>query len=101
MQIPNEKLKESLVKDGLVAPQVFDELAAESSRMKHDVAETLISRGIITQEYLTEVLGSYFGVQKAGLSGRAIDEQGFHLFSPTPNSQTIALLQAASNRTGL
>ena len=79
MQIPNEKLKESLVKDGLIAPQVFDELAAESSRMKHDVAETLISRGIITQEYLTEVLGSYFGVQKAGLSGRAIDEQVLHL----------------------
>ncbi|MDE2021273.1 MAG: hypothetical protein KGJ13_13135, partial [Patescibacteria group bacterium] len=68
MQIPNEKLKELLVSEGLTTPQVFDEVVAEAVRMGQEPADLLISRGILTKEYFAEVLATYFGVKRASLS---------------------------------
>ncbi len=79
MQIPNEKLKELLVNDGLISSQDFDAGAEESSRMGHDVADTLISRGIITKEYFNELLANYFEIGRAILTLKDIDQQVFQL----------------------
>ncbi|MDE2001468.1 MAG: type II/IV secretion system protein [Patescibacteria group bacterium] len=74
MQIPNEKLKELLVSEGLTTPQVFDEVVAEAVRMGQEPADLLISRGILTKEYFAEVLATYFGVKRASLSPQNVDE---------------------------
>jgi len=74
MQIPNEKLKEYLVNDGLIAPEVFDEIVAETNRLGHGLTETLISKGVITKDYFNELLANYFGVGKANLAAQKIDE---------------------------
>ena len=73
MQIPNEKLKEFLVNEGLVTVENFDKIAGEALRMNHNAADILISRGIITKNYFNELLVSYFEVGKAALSSRTID----------------------------
>ncbi len=73
MQIPNEKLKELLVNEGLIKPEDFDKISGESVRMSQNVSDILISRGVITKGYLNELLMSYFGVGKAALSSRSID----------------------------
>lgn len=79
MQIPNEKLKELLVNEGLISSPDFDVLAEESSRMGHDAADTLISRGIITKEYFNELLAAYFEIKRATLTLKDIDSQVFRL----------------------
>ncbi len=79
MGIPNEKLKEALVKEGLISPDDFDSLLAESRRMGYDVADTLISRGVMTKEYYHDLLANYFGVDEARLSAANIDEKILHL----------------------
>ena len=71
MQIPNEKLKELLVNEGLIKPEDFDKISGESVRMSQNVSDILISRGVITKGYLNELLMSYFGVGKAALSSLA------------------------------
>ena len=74
MQVPDQKLKEILVRDGLIDEKAFEVILTESIRMGHNVADSLISRGIISQDYLNNLLIEYFGVDKADLEGRQIDE---------------------------
>ena len=79
MQIPTEKLKEFLIKDGLVTPEVFDGTALEAARMGHGLADTLISKSIITKDYYNEILSGYFGVGRANLSSKNADEKVLRL----------------------
>ncbi len=79
MQIPNEKLKELLIAEGLITSEVFDEALAEAGRMEQNLPDILISRGIMTKEYFSELLGNYFGVKKANLSPQNVDESVLHL----------------------
>lgn len=74
LQIPPQKLKEFLVKEGLIANENFDALLDESRRMGQNIAELLISRGVITPEYFYDLLSKYFQVPKADLGNRTIDE---------------------------
>lgn len=74
MQVPDQKLKEILIRDGLIKAEDFDAILTEAVRMGHNVADSLISRGIISQEYLNNLLVEYFGVARAELEGREIDE---------------------------
>ena len=74
IQIPDQKLKELLIKDQLVAPELFEEVLKDAQRMDYSVADVLISRNIITFEYYLSALANYFGVEKANLLTRPIDE---------------------------
>lgn len=74
MQIPNEKLKELLVNDGLIAAKDFEKIVAEANRLGHGLPETLISQRIITKDYFNDLLANYFGVPRANLGGQKIDD---------------------------
>lgn len=74
LQIPPEKLKEFLVRDGLVTSESFDALAAEATRLGQGLDDTLISRGLVSDKYLLNLLSSYFGVGIVSLDTSAIDE---------------------------
>ncbi|HDH31511.1 MAG TPA: type II/IV secretion system protein [Candidatus Wolfebacteria bacterium] len=75
LQIPPQKLKELLVKQDLIAPQLFDDLVLEAERMKQNLGDILISRGIISYSYFYTVLANYLGVEKTDLATRSIDEK--------------------------
>lgn len=75
MQIPDQKLKEALLKEGLIAEADFDTAVQESKRMGQNVSDILISRGIISESYFSDLLAEYFGVPKAHLDEKSIDEQ--------------------------
>ena len=79
MQIPNDKLKELLIAEGLITSEVFDEIVLEASRMEQNLTDILISRGVMTKDYFSELLGNYFGVKKANLSSQNVDEAVLHL----------------------
>src|SRR3989344_3011243 len=79
MQIPNENLKELLVKEGLIKADDFDQIVAESKRMGHNIADVMISRGVITKDYFNELLANYFGAARANLSSQKIDDKILNL----------------------
>ena len=79
MQIPNEKLKEILVNESLIDAKDFDKIVLESERMGYGVADALISKSFISKDYFNEILASYFGVKRASLSARTIDDKIIHL----------------------
>ena len=74
LSISLQKLKEALTKENLITGEDFDSFSKEAERMGYDLPQFLISRGIITQEYFYNVLSQYFGVEKAELANRLINE---------------------------
>lgn len=75
VSIPNDKLKELLIRDGIVVADVFDAAAKEARRMGANVADILIARNVITSQYLLDLLGQFFAVERVTLAGRALDGQ--------------------------
>ena len=56
LQIPEDKLKDLLLKDGIVAEKAFDEAAQDADRMGQGVADILISKNIITADYYSNLI---------------------------------------------
>ncbi len=92
MQIPDQKLKEIIVQEGLIQEADFDAALGEAQRMGQSVADVLISKKIITQGYLDDVLSNYFSVAKAGLSGRQIDENVLRILPEDASRQRRAVV---------
>lgn len=92
MQIPNEKLKEALLNEGLIAEENFQEILNESVRLGQNVADILISRGIITKSYFSELLANYFGVRKANLSAFKVEENILHLLPEELSQEKRAIV---------
>ena len=74
LQIPPQKFKETLVKEGLITAQDFDKLLIEAERMGQNVADLLISQEIITPDYFYNLVAKYFSVEIVNLGNRPIEE---------------------------
>src|SRR3989344_4868495 len=69
IQLPPAQLKELLMRDGLVTADEFDAV----------VADILVSRNLISEDYFANLAARYFGVERANLLARDIDEQALQL----------------------
>jgi len=74
LQISSQKLKEILVKEGIITSENFDDLAVQANRMGQNVVDILISRSLITSDYFYNLISRYFGVERANLISRSIEE---------------------------
>ncbi|PIU98394.1 hypothetical protein COS61_01660 [Candidatus Wolfebacteria bacterium CG03_land_8_20_14_0_80_40_12] len=74
LTIPSQKLKEFLIKDGLISDEKFDSLLAEAERMNQNIADLLISQGVITVDYFYNLVVQYLNIPLANVAGRSIDE---------------------------
>ena len=74
LQIPPQKLKEILIKEGLITAQNFDNLLIEAERMGQNMTDLLISQGIITPDYFYNLVAKYFSVEIVNLGNRPIEE---------------------------
>ena len=72
-QIPDNKFKDILLADGLVAEEVFNNAATEASRLGNSIAETLISKNIITDDYFRNIVARYLNVPLIELEENKID----------------------------
>ncbi|MEK7549340.1 MAG: GspE/PulE family protein [Patescibacteria group bacterium] len=81
LKIPTLKLRELIVKEGLITEADFDGLLSEASRMGQNMEEVLVSRGIITVDYWHDFLAKYFGVERANLTRRQINETALRKLS--------------------
>src|SRR3989344_3886824 len=75
LQIPDEKLKEAVVQEGLLTPEQFDRVSEDALRLGQAIPSLLISRNIISLNYYNNLLSGYFGVPFADLEARAVNEE--------------------------
>lgn len=92
LQIPDQKLKEFLLRDGVITAGQFDEAAAEAKRRRQTTADILIYRNQITVDYLGNLLAGYFGVERANLATRRINETALRLLSEDLARQKRAIV---------
>jgi len=79
MYIKEEKLKEILLESGLVEEKAFESAKAESIRSGQTIANVLIGREEITENYLLELLAPYFDVPVVDLRKMVIPTETLHL----------------------
>ncbi|KKU16014.1 MAG: hypothetical protein UX26_C0039G0006 [Parcubacteria group bacterium GW2011_GWC1_45_9] len=68
INLPPEKLKDILVKQGLIDPALFDNLQIESQRKRQDLADILISQGLVNKDYLYLLIARALGVERVNPS---------------------------------
>ncbi|MDD5098949.1 MAG: GspE/PulE family protein, partial [Candidatus Colwellbacteria bacterium] len=71
--------KEIAVKEGFIDAAAFDAIAEEAARLKQNVGEVLVSKNIVAEGYLFQILSRYFNIPLADLSLKSIDETALHL----------------------
>ena len=79
ISIPSVKLKEILLKAGLIESSIFDQIDQEAQRKKQNPIDILISRGIINREYIFSLLAQSLGFELVNLGAVGIDDKVLHL----------------------
>lgn len=75
LQIPQEKLEEFLISDGVITKPQFDKLATLAARSNKPVIDVLISEKIVTDEYYKGVLAKFYNVPTTNLDPGNIDSR--------------------------
>lgn len=73
VNIPDARLKELLVGEGLMAAEQFDEVVREAGVTGKSVVGILLSKDLITESYFEELLSRYLGVPLVQLDTAKID----------------------------
>ncbi len=79
INLPPEKLRDILLKAGVIDAQSFDELRIEAERKQQNVVETILSKGIVNKDYFYLLLAKSLGVPRVNLSVVKIDETALRL----------------------
>ncbi len=77
--IPNAKLKEFLIEDGLVTGEQFEGVVKDAGETGKNLTELLLSRNLISQNYLEELLSRYLKVPLIKLDTAKIDQNALAL----------------------
>lgn len=72
LHVPAEDLKRLLLESKIVSEDAFSKAAEEAAKENVDISEKLVTAGLLTEEYLTELLASYFNVPRVDLQGAQI-----------------------------
>lgn len=74
LSLPSQKLKTLLVGAGIVDDTTFDTLEQEAERQKQNIADLLVSRNLISKEYLFTLIAKDLGVPLVKLGEISLDE---------------------------
>ncbi len=91
-KIPDEKLKEVLVGNGLIAAEEFDRNLNDARRLGESAIDFLVSRNIVPALYIENAIGEYLGVPAADLDNKQIDVEVLKLLSEDVARQRRVIL---------
>ncbi|MDP1629406.1 MAG: GspE/PulE family protein, partial [bacterium] len=75
MKLSPDVLKKLLLDSKLISERDFELAKEEARRSGQEITAILLSRGLITEEYLFEIISAYYKVPLAGLAKRTIDKK--------------------------
>lgn len=79
LTLPPEKIREVLLRAGVIDANLFNQLVEEAERKKQNLLDILVSQNILSQEYLLSLLAQALGVERIKLSAAKIDENVMRL----------------------
>jgi type IV pilus assembly protein PilB len=72
LRLPLEKIKEFLVDNNLISPEVFQIALEDSQRTGQNIIDILVSRGFISEDYAYQLYSEFFKTPVIKLRGRLI-----------------------------
>ena len=81
LRVPKNKLKETVVADGLITNEAFDEAVVVASRLGQDISDILIGKNIITKEYYRGILTRVYNIDRVDISQNEIDQKTMWLIA--------------------
>ena len=74
LPVPLPRLQQILVSDGLITPELFQEIVSDAERKGQDVLDILISRRVADANYLGDLIAKELGVERADFSSMPINK---------------------------
>jgi type IV pilus assembly protein PilB len=79
ISISPDRLRDILVKEGLMNAETFEAIRKEAQRKKQPLENLLLSQGLIPKEYFYTVIAKFLGVERINLGNIKIDESVLRL----------------------
>ncbi|MEN9341898.1 MAG: hypothetical protein RIQ54_154 [Candidatus Parcubacteria bacterium] len=92
LNIPNEELKNKILDDSLITPELLVQVEDEAALSNKSLADTLLAKGIIDGPYLENATASFFNVTVAHLSAETINASVLRLIPEDIARQRQAIL---------
>ena len=83
VHIPTEDLKRLLLESKIVSEEAFEKATAEAARDNVSIPDKLVQQGLLTEDYLVDLLANYFNVPKVDLQGVQIPAEVLTLLPET------------------
>ncbi|HVO29026.1 MAG TPA: GspE/PulE family protein [Candidatus Paceibacterota bacterium] len=87
-----EQLKRTLVGEGLITEEKFDELAADADRKSQSVFDALVAEKVVDAAYLSNLVARTLGVSRIDFNTQKIDPQTVRLLPETISRERQAVL---------
>ena len=81
LRLPLEKIKEFLVDNNLISPEVFQIALEDSQRTGQNIIDILVSRGFISEDYAYQLYSEFFKTPVIKLRGRLIKKSVLSIIS--------------------
>lgn len=98
INLPSAKLKEILVKAGTLDAETFDKFQEEATHKRQNVAEVIISQGLINLDYLYLLIAKALGVERVNLGAVGIDTKVLNKLSEDAARQRNAIVFGRDER---
>lgn len=79
INLPPQRLRDILLQAGITSAEVFESLSEEARRKQQNVADILISQGIVNKEYLLLLIAQALGVERVNLDVATVDEDALNM----------------------
>jgi len=81
LRLPLEKIKEFLVDNNLISPEVFQIALEDSQRTGQNIIDILVSLGFISEDYVYQLYSEFFKTPVIKLRGRLIKKSVLSIIS--------------------
>jgi type IV pilus assembly protein PilB len=100
MNLTFDQLQDLLVRPGHISESAFQETAREAQHQELDLSELLVSKGLIQENQLGQLLANEYGFQFIDLKIQPIDEQIMQLI-PEPVARTKGVFAFSQTQQGI
>lgn len=96
--LPEDRLRKIVLDTGLVAEDAWNDAVKNAARRRREIADVLIERGLVSQQYLFELLSEEYGVRFVDLRRIKVDHDAVTLLPEEAMSALGAVPFAVSGR---
>lgn len=101
MHIPLPQLQKIVVDSGLASEEDFLNASAESQRLRKDILEIILGKGLVRERYLMEGIAEYLGMRVYNIHGKEVPRNFTLLPETFAKNRGVFVLEAKGDGTAV